>query len=146
MSNMLLKVLVAVAVGLVGVSSLAGPAHAQPGSSSCDAYTNASAWCEPKVPDYDCDDIAIELRPIQLVNPANDPFRLDADNDSIGCELTGTSPGETSDDDAAGDLDQGRLPETGSASLVLGGLGAGGLLLGLLLLVIGRRRITSTTS
>lgn len=147
MSNRILKVTTTFLVGLVSVFLLPGPAHAQPDTTDCAAYVGAAAWCVPGVPDYDCDQIPIEHRPIDLVNPANDPFRLDADNDGIGCEIVdGTSPDQ--EDTDVGDMaDGGTLPETGSERLVLGGLGTGVLVLGLLLFALGRRRrITFLTS
>lgn len=147
-----------------------GVAQAQPDSSDCAAYAGSSAWCEPGVPDYDCAEIPIDLRPVTVLSIENDPFRLDADNDGEGCELpvvrdengedrddNGNGNGNGEDRDENGDerngngddrddadqlADDGTLPETGSAPLLLGGIGAGALAAGLLLFLTGRRRGT----
>jgi hypothetical protein len=116
-------------------------------SGDCAAYVDSAAWCEPGVEDYDCPDIPDQYKPLMLPDPTVDPFRLDRDNDSEGCELPGggnASPDESNGDSGASEAPdevvEGDLPLTGLALPVLGAGGVGALALGGGLLLLVRRR------
>jgi LPXTG-motif cell wall-anchored protein len=117
----------AVAVGLVAVAGLAGPAQAQ---------------------DLDCADFATqEEAQAELERDGTDPHGLDRDGDGVACEaLPSGGPVDSGDGDDGGGQDQETLPETsGDAwALYAGGAVALGLLGAGLWLVARRRRVTFT--
>ncbi|TDE13499.1 LPXTG cell wall anchor domain-containing protein [Jiangella asiatica] len=80
------------------------PAAETKDAADCAAYANADAWCEPDVDDYDCDQIDEAHKPVHVVDPSNDPFLLDDDNDGEGCEVS-------SGGDAGGGGDEGGTPD-----------------------------------
>ncbi|NEE03213.1 LPXTG cell wall anchor domain-containing protein [Phytoactinopolyspora halotolerans] len=78
-------------------------AEQKSGSGDCEAYKNSSAWCDDNVADYNCPDIDDSHKPIELVDPENDPFRLDADADGEGCEADVDGGGNDAGDESGGD-------------------------------------------
>jgi LPXTG-motif cell wall-anchored protein len=135
------RFLVALAVGAIATLTLAAPAQAA--AEDCAAYVNLCADF-PGSADRDCPQIG---HPVQLVNPANDPWRLDDDNDGVGCEVDATptkkAPAKPKPSrSAAGGTTEGRLPVTGAPVGALVGAGAGVLVLGAGGVWLARRRRT----
>jgi len=109
-----------------------------PEPNDCDAYEGSDAWCNPDTDDYNCPDIDDADKPVDLVDPENDPFGLDADNDGVGCEVTTdptTEPTSDPTDPAPDGDDDGSLPDTGDLPDTGVNWQAAAALAGLLLLV-----------
>jgi LPXTG-motif cell wall-anchored protein len=72
----------------------AAPAQAVEAPAACAAYNLCAEF--PGSADRDCGPGSGEIgHPVQLVNPAVDPWRLDDDNDGIGCESESGPPPTT---------------------------------------------------
>lgn len=109
-------------------------ADAENRSDPCAAYAGSEAWCDPSVEDYNCADIPDVHKPIDVVDPADDPYQLDAMGvgDGIGCESEGPPGGnddgaqpaeDPGDENVPADDDDPAAPETlpntGAGSLPL---------------------------
>ncbi len=92
------KVTIAIMAGLALLLGATAPAWAEDGATveatietkdaaDCAAYVDSGDWCRPGPDDYNCGDIADVHKPVILVDPSNDPFNLDDDNDGEGCEV-----------------------------------------------------------
>jgi hypothetical protein len=60
--------------------ALTGPANPQPGGKGCEQSYRP---CLPRVADLDCDDLDSSQKPVRVTG--DDPYRLDADGDGLGC-------------------------------------------------------------
>lgn len=70
----------------------------------CAAYRDASGWCRDGIGDYDCEGGQgngpnYAPRGVRLVQPGNDPFGLDRDDDGEGCEDAASPPPPPPDPD-----------------------------------------------
>lgn len=79
-------------------------------AADCAAYAGADDWCDPAFGDYDCPQIDNVHKPIVLHDPSDDPFRLDADGDGLGCENDVPSGGDDGDGDAGGSPEEPSEP------------------------------------
>ena len=69
----------------------------QAAAGDCAAYVNSSGWCTDGIGDYDCEGGTgngpnYAPRGVRVVEPGEDPFDLDRNNDGQGCEAPAPAP------------------------------------------------------
>lgn len=132
-------------------SASAAPPSAPAAAPECAAYTyfgTKTSLCADFGGRTEVDCAAIGYR-VALKNKAVDPWRLDQDGNGVGCQSCGRKPTPSATPSATPSTEtpaaggQGpTLPLTGpgTGALVLGGMGVVGVLAGVTVYAVGRRR------